>query len=212
MKNMKKLAVLFLLASCAGSIEDIDRTQPNILEKDFFSVSGMPPGRRSTSCTPPASPLSVRARGRAGQVGCHGLWLDRLSVVRPGRGRGSDNPRRRDVRGPMMYFPIWGHLTSSAPTRRRVSRATCSRRTWRTVSGTSATVPRTGSNIRWRAGNGSYYIQENDDDDPEDAIRMTRERSPRGHHQGVLPAELDAEPDRLLRLPDPEVPLYANPY
>ena len=37
MKNMKKFAVIALLASCAGGVEDIDRTQPNILEKDFFA-------------------------------------------------------------------------------------------------------------------------------------------------------------------------------
>ena len=42
-----------------------------------------------------------------------------------------------------------------------------------------------GSNIRWRAGNGSYYIQENDDDDAGDAIRIDKEN---GHLEVTLKA------------------------
>ena len=134
--------------------------------------------------TPLASRSSVRVRASSGSSGIitkSGRFAYRsYDLVTEGVDR--DNPREgAEVRGPMMYhFPIRGHFDVERRTiRRRVSRATCSSKIWLTANGMNARVPVDwGSNIRWRAGNGSYYIQENDDDDAGDAIRSQGKWSP----------------------------------
>ena len=219
MKNMKKLAVLFLLASCAGSIEDIDRTQPNILEKDFFS------GEWYASWTAIDVPYTT---GFTFIGAGEGIERVKWDVTKSGliayrsydlvEGVDQDNPREgADVRGPMMYhFPIRGHFdveraynpqTGEQSNVLTENMADCE---WYECKQFRVDW---SSNIRWRAGNGSYYIQENDDDDPEDAIRVDKEN---GHLEVTIKAffqpELDAELTAYYGFPIPKCWLYANPY
>ena len=113
MKNMKKFDVIALLASCAGGIEDIDRTQPNILEKDFFA------GEWYASWTAVDVPFTT---GFSFVGAGEGIERVKWDVTKSGlvayrsydlvEGVDQNNPREgAAVRGPMMYhFPIRGHF------------------------------------------------------------------------------------------------------
>jgi hypothetical protein len=219
MKNMKKFAVIALLASCAGGVEDIDRTQPNILEKDFFA------GEWYASWTAVDVPFTT---GFSFVGAGEGIERVKWDVTKSGlvayrsydlvEGVDQDNPREgAGVRGPMMYhFPIRGHFDVE--------------RSYNPATGEQSNVLTENmadcewyeckqfrvdwnSNIRFRAANGSYYIQESDDDDPADAIRIDKEN---GHLEVTLKAyfepELDGELTRAYGFPIPKCWLYSNPY
>ncbi|MDE0881514.1 MAG: zinc-dependent metalloprotease [Myxococcota bacterium] len=219
MKNMKSIAALLFLSACAGGIEDIDRTQPNILDKDFFV------GEWYASWTVVDAPFTT---GFA-FVGA-GEGIERIKWDITERGlvgyrsydlvANTDKTNEREGaawRGPMIYhFPVKRHFD----VKRGYNAATGEQNNVLSENGSDCRWYNCkkfrvdwNSNIRFRGENGSYYIQESDDDDAADAIRFDKES---GHFEVTLKAffkpELDQELTRSYGFPIPKCWLYANPY
>jgi hypothetical protein len=219
MRKILTLTLLTALTACAGDVQDIDRTQVGVMDKDFFDGEWY--AKWTIVDVPYTTGFAFTGLGEG---------LERVKFdIRKGNlvayrsydfVDGSDEPHEREGaewQGPMIYsFPIQGHFdvergfnpaTGEQSNTLVENRADCE---WYECKQLRVDW---NSNIRWRAPNGSYYVQEGDDEDVADRIVVDKDG---GYMdvtiKGFMAPEVDQELSRYYGFPIPKCWLYSSPY